>query len=106
MEAVFKGRLGQTVTISGNPEEIATTYAYLLAADIGSINAMEQAKQNPPKPTHGRYPLEESKGDGGYVEPPKMETFEGRDVDDIINGLLDWVLNQRRKDDGDNNGDK
>ena len=101
MEATFKGRLGQTVTISGDLAEIATAYAYLLAADIGSINAMEQAKQ---KPTHGRYPLEDKKG--GYVEPPKMDQFEGRDASDIFDALLDWVNDQIKGKKDDNDGDE
>ena len=101
MEAKFTGRLGQTVDISGTPEQIATTYAYLLAADIGSINAMEAANQKPPKPTSGRYPLGK---DGGYVDPPEVSQFEGKDPEAIYDALLDWVndmLRRKRDDDDD-----
>lgn len=96
MEATFKGRLGQTVEISGSPEEIATAYAYLLAADISSIKAIEVAQsKQPPKPKNG-----------GYVDPPKMKQFEGRDPEDIFDALLDWVNDQIRHKEDSNGEDE
>lgn len=95
MNAVFKGKLGQTVEISGKPEEIATAYAYLLAADISTIRTIN----NSSSPISGRYPIGKS---GGYVDPPSVKDFEGRNPEDIFNALLDWVNDQIRGKDGDN----
>ena len=96
MEATFTGRLGQKMHITGSPTEIATAYAYLMAADIQSVRAMEQfqntVEPEKPKPTGKK---------GGYVDPPR-DILNGENVEDIINGLLDWVIDQRSKENGGN----
>lgn len=105
MEATFIGRLGQKMHMTGSPDEVAMAYAFLIAADIQSIKAMDQARlkeEEQPKepPKTGRYPM------GGYSEPP-FELLNGS-TESIINGLLDWVndqLKNNRGQDGDKDGD-
>lgn len=93
MEATFVGRLGQKVHMEGNPMQIATTYAYLMAADVQGIRAMEQNNKDNNK--------SKSHKNGGYTELPYDIVENGESPEEIINGLLDWINEQRRKDDGD-----
>lgn len=94
MEATFVGRLGQKVHMEGNPMSIATTYAYLMAADVQGIRAMDQSRLN------------QAKNNGGCTEPP-YDLLDKDSPDEVIDGLLDWINDQRRKmKDGDTDGDE
>lgn len=94
MQATFVGRLGQKVHMEGNPMTIATTYAYLMAADVQGIRAMDQTR------------LDKPKKNGGYTEPPFDILENGENPEDVINGLLDWINDQRNKESGDNDGEE